>query len=74
MITGRRGIWRAHTKNVHCAVLTVGGWFDAEDLQGPFTLFHAIERDDPGIFNALVVGAVGARRVGIGTTEITWGA
>ncbi len=39
-----------------CAVLTVGGWFDAEDLQGPFTLFHAIERDDPGIFNALVVG------------------
>jgi len=46
----------AHTKNVHCAVLTVGGWFDAEDLQGPFTLFHAIERDDPGIFNALVVG------------------
>lgn len=45
-----------HVKNVHCAVLTVGGWFDAEDLQGPFTLFHAIERDDPGIFNALVVG------------------
>jgi putative CocE/NonD family hydrolase len=53
--------WKArnlseHTKNIHCAVLTVGGWFDAEDLQGPFTLFHAIERDDPGIFNALVVG------------------
>ncbi len=53
--------WKArnlaeHVKNVHCAVLTVGGWFDAEDLQGPFTLFHAIEQDDPGIFNALVVG------------------
>ncbi len=46
----------AHVKNVKCAVLTVGGWFDAEDLQGPFTLFHAIEQDDPGIFNALVVG------------------
>jgi uncharacterized protein len=46
----------AHTKNIHCAVLTVGGWFDAEDLQGPFTLFHAIDRDDPEIFNALVVG------------------
>jgi hypothetical protein len=46
----------AHVKNVHCAVLTVGGWFDAEDLQGPFTLFHAIEQDDPRIFNALVVG------------------
>ena len=46
----------AHVKNVKCAVLTVGGWFDAEDLQGPFTLFHAIEQDNPGIFNALVVG------------------
>jgi uncharacterized protein len=53
--------WKArnlanHVKNVHCAVLTVGGWFDAEDLQGPFTLFHAIDRDNPEIFNALVVG------------------
>ncbi len=53
--------WKArnlanHVKNVHCAVLTVGGWFDAEDLQGPFTLFHAIDQDDPEIFNALVVG------------------
>jgi len=46
----------AHTKNIHCAVLTVGGWYDAEDLQGPFTLFHAVEKDNPGIFNALVVG------------------
>jgi len=53
--------WKArnlanHVKNVRCAVLTVGGWFDAEDLQGPFTLFHAIDRDNPEIFNALVVG------------------
>jgi putative CocE/NonD family hydrolase len=45
-----------HTKNIHCAVLTVGGWFDAEDLQGPFSLYHAVEHDNPGIFNALVVG------------------
>jgi putative CocE/NonD family hydrolase len=45
-----------HIKNIHCAVLTVAGWFDAEDLQGPFTLFHTIEKNDPGIFNALVVG------------------
>jgi putative CocE/NonD family hydrolase len=28
-----------HMKDIHCAVLTVGGWFDAEDLQGPFTTF-----------------------------------
>jgi uncharacterized protein len=53
--------WKArnlapHMKNIHCAVLTVGGWFDAEDLQGPFSTFHAIEKNNSGIFNALVVG------------------
>jgi putative CocE/NonD family hydrolase len=53
--------WKArnlapHMKNIHCAVLTVGGWFDAEDLQGPFSTFHSIEEKNPGIFNALVVG------------------
>jgi putative CocE/NonD family hydrolase len=45
-----------HMKNIRCAVLTVGGWFDAEDLQGPFSTFHAIGKNNPGIFNALVVG------------------
>jgi len=45
-----------HLKNIHCAVLTVGGWFDAEDLQGPFTTFHSVEKNNPGVFNALVVG------------------
>jgi putative CocE/NonD family hydrolase len=45
-----------HLKNIHCAVLTVGGWFDAEDLQGPFKTYHAIGKNNPGIFNALVVG------------------
>ncbi len=45
-----------HMNNIHCAVLTVGGWFDAEDLQGPFTTFHSIDKNNPGIFNALVVG------------------
>src|SRR5215475_13173791 len=45
-----------HMKNIHCAVLTVGGWFDAEDLQGPFSTFHAIDQYNPGIFNSLVVG------------------
>lgn len=53
--------WKArnlasHMKNIHCAVLTVGGWFDAEDLQGPFTTFHSIGKNNPGIFNGLVVG------------------
>jgi len=43
-------------KNIHCAVLTVGGWFDAEDLQGPFSTFHSIDQKNPGIFNAIVIG------------------
>ena len=45
-----------HMKNIHCAVLTVGGWFDAEYLQGPFTTFHSIDKNNPGIFNGLVIG------------------
>jgi putative CocE/NonD family hydrolase len=45
-----------HMHGVKCAVLTVGGWFDAEDLSGPFKTYHAIEQQSPGIFNALVVG------------------
>ncbi|MES2261041.1 MAG: CocE/NonD family hydrolase [Pseudomonadota bacterium] len=45
-----------HLKNIHAAVLTVGGWFDAEDLQGPLTTYHAIGRYNPGIYNGLVIG------------------
>jgi uncharacterized protein len=45
-----------HLRNIHCAVLTVGGWFDAEDLAGPFKVHASIKKYDPGIFNALVVG------------------
>ncbi len=45
-----------HMKNIHCAVLTVGGWFDAEDLAGPLKTFHAIDQNNSGIFNALVEG------------------
>lgn len=55
------GYWKArnlapHLKNIHCAVLTVGGWFDAEDLQGPFSVYHSIKGNNPGIFNGLVEG------------------
>ena len=45
-----------HMHGVTCAVLTVGGWFDAEDLSGPFKTYRAIEQQSPGIFNAIVVG------------------
>jgi hypothetical protein len=45
-----------HMKNIHAAVMTVGGWFDAEDLSGPFKTFHAIDEFNPGSVNTLVVG------------------
>src|SRR5262249_8342147 len=53
--------WKArnlapHLRNIHCAVLTVGGWLDAEDLQGPFSTFRAIDKNNPDIFGSLVVG------------------
>jgi hypothetical protein len=45
-----------HLKNVKAAVLTVGGWFDAEDPQGPFTTYHAIKKYNPTTFDGLVIG------------------
>jgi putative CocE/NonD family hydrolase len=45
-----------HMKNVHAAVMVVGGWFDAEDLSGPFKTFHAIDQFNSGAVNTLVVG------------------
>ena len=45
-----------HLKKVAPAVMTVGGWFDAEDLYGTFRTYQAIEKQNPGIFNVLVVG------------------
>ena len=45
-----------HMKGIKCAVLTVGGWFDAEDLWGPFRTYHAVEKNNPGIANSLVIG------------------
>lgn len=47
---------RPHLKNVKCAVLNVGGWFDAEDLFGPLQVYHNTERMNPGITNMLVMG------------------
>lgn len=45
-----------HMKNVKAAVLTVGGWYDAEDFEGPFTIHRAIARHNPATSNALVIG------------------
>lgn len=47
---------RPHLKNVHCAVMTVGGWYDAEDLFGALETYRWTERQNPGIANTLVMG------------------
>ncbi len=50
-----RSLWK-FMKNVKCAVLNVGGWFDAEDPVGPFYIYRAVEKDNPGIVNMIVMG------------------
>jgi uncharacterized protein len=48
---------RPFLKNVTPAVMTVGGWFDAEDLYGALHTYDAIEKqNNPGIRNFLVMG------------------
>jgi putative CocE/NonD family hydrolase len=50
-----RAIWR-HVRDIRCAVLTVGGWYDAEDLMGPLRIYRAIKTANPDIANGLVMG------------------
>ncbi len=45
-----------HLRNISCAVLTIGGLFDAEDLYGPWHTYESIEEKNPGIDNTIVVG------------------
>jgi uncharacterized protein len=45
-----------HLKNIKAAVLTVGGWFDAEDPQGPLTTYRTIKANNTGTYNSLVMG------------------
>lgn len=45
-----------HLKNIKPAVMTVGGWFDQEDLYGPLKTFGAIEKNKPKSPSYLVMG------------------
>jgi len=48
---------RQYLKNVTPAVMTVGGWFDAEDLYGTLNTYEAIEKQNPqSVKNFLVMG------------------
>lgn len=45
-----------HFKNIKPAVMTVGGWFDAENCFGALQTYHAIEKNNPDTYNILVEG------------------
>ncbi len=47
---------RAHIKNIKPAVMTVGGWFDAENLFGAVETFKHAEANTPPASNSLVMG------------------
>ena len=45
-----------HLKGVSHAVMTVGGWFDAEDLYGPLNIYKTVEAHNPKAKNTIVMG------------------
>ena len=62
------GFWQArntrpHLKRIRPAVLTVGGWFDAEDLFGALETYKTIERQSPGTAEPAGDGPVATRRM-----------
>lgn len=50
-----------HLKNLKNApaLMVVGGWYDAEDLYGPLTIYKNLEKNNPGIYNTIVMGPFG---------------
>ena len=75
--------WKARSvppqlKNIKPAVMTVGGWFDAEDLYGPLHVYEAVERRSPNVpRNMLVMGPWShggwARSQGEALGDVTFG-
>lgn len=48
---------RPHLKDIKPAVLTVGGWFDAEDCFGALRVYEAVEKQNPqNAHNRLLMG------------------
>ncbi len=47
---------RPHLKQIRPAVMTVGGWFDAENLFGALETYKQIEASSPSTTNLLVMG------------------
>ncbi len=69
---------RQYLKNVTPAVMTVGGWFDAEDLYGTLHTYQAIEKQNSqNVKNTLVMGPWSHGQWGAGEARnlgnIYWG-
>jgi len=47
---------RAHLKDIKPAVMTVGGWFDAENLFGALEVYKNLKKNSPKTSNMLVMG------------------
>lgn len=61
----RNSVWNAfweardvlpHLRKIRPAMLVVGGWYDTENLYGALHTYQAIEQNNPGAFNMLVMG------------------
>ncbi len=75
-------LWRArnilpHIRKITPAVLTVGGWYDANNFYGALHLFQAIEQQSPGTDNAIVIGPWShgqwARDSGVSVGKLSFG-
>jgi len=47
---------RQHLKGIHVPTLVVGGWYDAEDCFGALRTYDALEKQNSGNANTLVMG------------------
>jgi len=45
-----------HLNDIDHPVMTVGGWFDAEDLYGPLNTYRSVEKKNPDTKNTIVMG------------------
>lgn len=66
-----------HLKNIKPAVMTVGGWFDAQDIRGPFIVYNGIKNNSPKSNNRLILGpwyhGSWSTTVGDRSANIPWG-
>jgi uncharacterized protein len=84
MAHGTRDDWwkardpRPNYQRIKPAMMTVGGWFDAEDLYGALETYKSIEKQSPGGDNTLVMGPWShggwARTDGDHLGDVTFGA